>query len=108
MNECSRKLHDCSLEDGETCFNMPGSYECVCKFGYAYDSALKACVVSSIVQEVLTIAETESNETRKTSVMEMIIDTITRSTGNRLVIDPIALSTVSSLSLIGCKLMPFN
>nr|XP_031838899.1 uncharacterized protein LOC116429754 [Nomia melanderi] len=104
VNECTRKLHDCSLEDGETCFNMPGGYECVCKFGYAYDSELKACIVSSVVQEALTINQTESNETKKTNIMEMIIDTITRSTGNRLVIDRIVFSTVSMplLSVYAC------
>lgn len=100
VNECSRKLHDCSLDDGETCFNMPGGYECVCKFGYVFDSESKGCVVSSMVQEVLTISKTESNETRQASIMEMIIDTITRSTGNRLVIDRIVLSTVASLSML--------
>ncbi|KZC06826.1 Fibulin-2 [Dufourea novaeangliae] len=87
VNECTRGRHDCLSENGELCVNMPGGYECVCKFGYVYDSSQKTCIVSSAIEEVLAGAESESNVTKTRNIIEAIINTITRSTGNRLAIN---------------------
>ncbi|XP_053976515.1 mesocentin-like [Hylaeus volcanicus] len=87
VNECTRGEHDCSSEDGETCINMPGGYECVCRFGYVYDPEQRSCVLSSAVEDMLTASEIDANVTKTKSVFETIVDTITKSTGNRLIND---------------------
>lgn len=82
VNECSRGEHSCSSGDGETCINMPGGYECICRFGYVYDQEQRACALNSAVEAMLAEAEAASNETETFSVIEMIVRTVTRSAGN--------------------------
>ncbi|XP_076646290.1 uncharacterized protein LOC143355396 [Halictus rubicundus] len=87
VNECTRSTHDCSSEDGEMCINMPGSYKCVCKFGYMHEPGQSACTVSTELRDVLTMPKPEENDTRTKSIIETIIDEVTRSTSNCLEID---------------------
>nr|XP_033321095.1 uncharacterized protein LOC117217535 [Megalopta genalis] len=87
VNECTRRLHDCSTNDNEMCVNMPGSYQCVCKFGYAYDPGERACIISADLRDVLTLPENEENDTEPKSIIETIIDQVTRSASNCLGID---------------------
>ena len=74
VNECATGEHSCSMDEGETCWNMPGSYECVCKFGYTY--------------------EEEENVTEEKNIIEMIVKTLARAAANRPVIDRPILFTV--------------
>ncbi|XP_020723676.2 uncharacterized protein LOC100650386 [Bombus terrestris] len=85
VNECARGEHGCSTEDGETCVNLPGGYECVCKFGYIYDPNQRECVFSSDIQQILLGWKEESNVTEKKSIIDTIVKAIARSPGNRLV-----------------------
>ncbi|XP_076749060.1 uncharacterized protein LOC143422371 [Xylocopa sonorina] len=93
-NECVRGEHDCSKEDGETCLNLPGGYECVCNFRYVYDSTRRGCVFSPEIEEILTGSAEESNVTETKSLVDAIVRTIARSLGNRLAIDRAILCTV--------------
>ncbi|XP_043465784.1 growth arrest-specific protein 6-like [Leptopilina heterotoma] len=38
VDECTTNKHNCSLSSGESCFNLPGHFDCLCQFGYIYNS----------------------------------------------------------------------
>ncbi|XP_012342153.1 uncharacterized protein LOC105735483 [Apis florea] len=94
VNECASGEHRCSVEDGETCWNMAGGYECVCKFGYTYDQEKRECVVSPEVALVLAGWKEEENVTEEKNIIEMIVKTLARAAANRPVIDRSILFTV--------------
>lgn len=94
VNECATGEHSCSMDEGETCWNMPGGYECVCKFGYTYDEEQRACVVSPEVDLVLAGWKEEENVTEEKNIIEMIVKTLARAAANRPVIDRPILFTV--------------
>ncbi|XP_049876133.1 uncharacterized protein LOC126373840 [Pectinophora gossypiella] len=51
VNECSTGEHNCDLM-WHDCLNLPGSYQCVCKFGLQYDKKnKKKCVISELTLE---------------------------------------------------------
>ena len=83
--------------------NLAGGYECVCKFGYVYDEDRGECVFSSDVEEMLSGWEEEPVvEETKGSLIETIVQTIARASGNRLAFDrailPVVIVTSSWLS----------
>ena len=47
INECLTDLHNCSLDDGEECVNIPGSFLCKlslkCPKNYAYNTLSLKC-----------------------------------------------------------------
>lgn len=43
INECITKQHSCDTIR-EDCLNLPGTYKCVCKWGYVHDKVIKKCV----------------------------------------------------------------
>lgn len=47
INECITG-HYCDMQT-EECLNLPGTYECVCKWGYGYDKATSKCVEQEFV-----------------------------------------------------------
>ncbi|XP_076664972.1 uncharacterized protein LOC143367231 [Andrena cerasifolii] len=109
VNECSRGEHSCSSDDGETCINMPGGYECICRFGYVYDLEQRACAVNSAVEEMLTEAEAAANETETFSVIEMIVRTVTRSAGCLLIYMKMPRTSVSRLNAIkDCLILEYR
>ncbi|CAD1476241.1 unnamed protein product, partial [Heterotrigona itama] len=88
VNECTRGTHGCDVEQSEVCMNLAGGYECVCKFGYVYDEDRAECIFSSDIEEILSIWQEHPDvEETKTNVIEMIVKTIARASGNRLAID---------------------
>ncbi|XP_076627864.1 uncharacterized protein LOC143345036 [Colletes latitarsis] len=92
VNECTRGEHDC-VSENEVCINMPGGYQCVCKFGYVYDPEQRSCILNSAMEELFSASKTEDNATKTKPIIETIIKTITRSTGNRLANDHVILLT---------------
>ena len=46
-DECILGLHECG-NVSEACFNLPGSYECGCQWGFLYDDNLKECTRNDI------------------------------------------------------------
>ncbi|CAK9804389.1 hypothetical protein ANTPLA_LOCUS4031 [Anthophora plagiata] len=100
VNECTRGEHGCSTEEGETCMNLPGGYECVCKFGYAYDTERRECTFNSEIEKLLTKKE-ESNDTDTRSTIEKIIKAITKSSCSYHVTDDAILFTI----LLACFLL---
>ncbi|XP_017875565.1 uncharacterized protein LOC108622288 [Ceratina calcarata] len=102
VNECIRGGHDCSKEDGEICMNLPGNFECVCKFGYVYDLGRKDCVFSSEIEDVLAGEKDETNVTKTKSIIDQIVKAIARSHSDRVAIHRVLLlaATVSTFSLL--------
>ncbi|XP_060526923.1 uncharacterized protein LOC132702357 [Cylas formicarius] len=52
-------IDECALEDGnfctgegEGCLNLPGSYRCICQWGYVYDDTRNECVVNEAVSVI--------------------------------------------------------
>lgn len=86
-NECTSGKHHCAWKDGQVCINLPGSYDCACRFGYVYDSKEKSCVVDSVTEEVLASSKPRTKLAKTKSVIETIVQTVTRSTGNPLASD---------------------
>nr|XP_012140862.1 PREDICTED: uncharacterized protein LOC100878185 [Megachile rotundata] len=100
VNECIRGEHGCSTDDGETCMNMPGGYECVCKIGYIYDSERRECIFSSAVHEILAGEKGETNDSETKSILETIVKAITRSSDSCLKIDYFVLSASTFLHFV--------
>ncbi|XP_075980740.1 uncharacterized protein LOC142979596 [Anticarsia gemmatalis] len=48
INECMTKQHDCDLNT-EDCLNLPGTYQCICKWGYVFDPSNNQCVEQRIL-----------------------------------------------------------
>lgn len=48
INECTNNQHNCDGKT-QTCLNLPGSYQCICKWDYFYDPEIKKCVNRNIV-----------------------------------------------------------
>lgn len=68
--------------------NLAGGYECVCKFGYVYEADRGECVFSPEIEEMLSGSEDRPEvEETKSSVIETIVKTIARASGNRLAFD---------------------
>ncbi|XP_076179012.1 uncharacterized protein LOC143152600 [Ptiloglossa arizonensis] len=77
-NECTSGKHHCAWKDGQVCINLPGSYDCACRFGYVYDSKEKSCVVDSVTEEVLASSKPRTKLAKTKSVIETIVQTVTR------------------------------
>ncbi|XP_066146533.1 transmembrane cell adhesion receptor mua-3-like isoform X2 [Euwallacea fornicatus] len=81
LDECSEsKLHTCHGE-GQACLNMPGSYSCVCKWGFFHDKTQDKCIVSESISKIkLTSKEISTNKTSKwKAFMRAILSVIGRS-----------------------------
>lgn len=48
INECVTGGHKCDLIS-EECWNLPNTYQCICKWGYAYDSKKRSCIKMEII-----------------------------------------------------------
>jgi hypothetical protein len=65
VDECLQNLHSCSL-DSEACFNVAGSYECGCQWGYLFDKDIEECLPN----EVLIAAETQAYKQHTSTKVE--------------------------------------
>lgn len=81
VNECTRGTHNCTLENGESCLNLPGHYDCVCRLGYVYNPEMKRCVYSLEIEKVLKGGMLETETAKKEGVLIKVIKAITRSNG---------------------------
>lgn len=48
VNECTTNKHSCHSVT-ENCINLPGTFQCICRWGYAYDVVKKRCVKKDIL-----------------------------------------------------------
>ncbi|XP_043277764.1 uncharacterized protein [Venturia canescens] len=80
VNECTRNLHDCNLEDGQICINQPGSYACVCGVGTVYNSETKNCEKDPIFEKALN--PLRGDKTRSKPKMKNIFESIPKRLGN--------------------------
>ncbi|CAL7945480.1 unnamed protein product [Xylocopa violacea] len=99
-NECTRGEHDCSTNDRETCLNLPGGYECVCNFGYLYDTTRRECVFSAEIDEMLAGSDEESNATETKNLVDAIVRTIARSFADRFAIDRAVLCATIAFAFV--------
>ncbi|XP_044017201.1 protein kinase C-binding protein NELL2-like, partial [Aphidius gifuensis] len=88
INECARGLHNCTLENGESCFNLPGSFQCVCGFGLIRNKQLGRCMISDTFKRVHEILEPHVNDTHINNILSTIVDTLTRSSANNFHLFP--------------------
>ncbi|XP_012281706.1 uncharacterized protein LOC105700452 [Orussus abietinus] len=79
VNECTREKHNCSLAAGQTCFNLPGTYACICRLGLVYHPEKNSCVPSEAILKALQEVEEERNDTETKSLLALIVDAVTRS-----------------------------
>ncbi|XP_066252677.1 transmembrane cell adhesion receptor mua-3-like [Euwallacea similis] len=67
LDECSEsKLHTCHGE-GQACLNMPGSYSCVCKWGFFHDKVHDKCVASEAISKIKLSSKEMKESTDKPS-----------------------------------------
>ncbi|XP_014480163.1 PREDICTED: uncharacterized protein LOC106747286 [Dinoponera quadriceps] len=83
VNECARGTHNCTLNAGESCFNLPGRYACICRLGYVYSPEMKRCVYNLDFDRTLKGDEEEPKAAETKGLLDAVIRTITRSTGNK-------------------------
>ncbi|XP_063216195.1 uncharacterized protein LOC134527441 [Bacillus rossius redtenbacheri] len=112
VNECIRNLHSCD-EKTQACFNTPGSFECICRWGFLYNKEQKQCVRN----DLLMAAETGSIEKKKGSIVKKILSYIVPSAiqtdlfseyfknGHQSTRFPLTASL--TLSLTTCKLLKY-
>ncbi|XP_050294268.1 uncharacterized protein LOC126734614 isoform X2 [Anthonomus grandis grandis] len=60
IDECSDEVHTCNKE-GQACINLPGSYKCICRWGYFFDNSKKTCVVSNVIDKIKLNSEPKKN-----------------------------------------------
>lgn len=48
VNECTVDKHHCNSVT-ESCMNLPGTFQCICRWGYAYDAVKKRCTKKDIL-----------------------------------------------------------
>ncbi|XP_024943819.1 uncharacterized protein LOC107270700 [Cephus cinctus] len=87
VNECAQSQHNCSEEEGETCFNLPGRFACVCRLGYVYNDEKKSCVKSPSIEKTLRDLVIERNDTESKSLFALIVEKVSRSSGSCAVTD---------------------
>lgn len=56
INECVSGTHNCSKES-QTCLNLPGSFQCICKWGYTYDEDTQKCIEKPLFKESKDLSE---------------------------------------------------
>ncbi|KAI4482767.1 hypothetical protein M0804_008620 [Polistes exclamans] len=72
VNECTRGMHNCTYEDGESCINLPGHFDCICRYGYVYSLNKARCVLSIPIKNALRVETIEPNVT-KMSFLDRIV-----------------------------------
>lgn len=48
VDECVRGSHSCT-DESEACFNVAGSYNCGCQWGYVFDADKQKCVQNEAI-----------------------------------------------------------
>ncbi|KAH9631240.1 hypothetical protein HF086_009563 [Spodoptera exigua] len=48
INECATGKHNCNRLS-ENCINLPGTFKCICRWGYAYDKDKKICIKHNVL-----------------------------------------------------------
>lgn len=83
IDECLNESHSCDVES-ESCINLPGSYECVCRWGYSKKNEVcKPSRALSIIK-MHRIKAANTSETKKASsiVKKLFTLLFTHSQGN--------------------------
>ncbi|XP_015118958.1 uncharacterized protein LOC107042427 [Diachasma alloeum] len=78
VNECTRGLHNCSFKDGQTCVNLPGSFDCLCQFGLVWNSDVRKCEISNIFESILENILNDKNLKSKDNFMTTFVKTLAR------------------------------
>ncbi|KAF7395629.1 hypothetical protein HZH68_009679 [Vespula germanica] len=78
VNECTRGIHNCTYEDGESCINLPGHFDCICRYGYVYSLNKGHCVLSMTIKNALRVETIEPTVTKR-SLLDRIVDVIENS-----------------------------
>lgn len=72
VDECSNESHKCKLES-ESCINLPGSYECVCRWGYSLRNGRCEPSPALSIIKMHRIKSANTTETKKaTSIVKRI------------------------------------
>lgn len=100
VNECTRGIHNCTYEDGESCINLPGHFDCICRYGYVYSLNKGHCVLSMTIKNALRVETIEPTVTKR-SLLDRIVDVIGPPSFSNptLIIPKLRFNTVLSLSL---------
>lgn len=65
IDECANGVHRCNL-DQESCVNLPGEFQCTCKWGYIWHQETQKCVASSALSIIkLRRSSKKEEETSK-------------------------------------------
>ncbi|XP_072392018.1 uncharacterized protein [Diabrotica undecimpunctata] len=51
VDECASKTHNCH-RDSESCLNLPGSFRCICKWGFIKDVQTENCLPSNALSAI--------------------------------------------------------
>lgn len=69
IDECEENSDPCTSLS-EACLNLPGSYKCVCKWGYSWNEASKKCEYSSVSDILLLRKESELENIKEENISE--------------------------------------
>ena len=81
VNECTQGLHNCVLENGQICVNLPGSFDCICNLGHVYNSESQSCVSNEALKKALEPSSTkdEDESLEEKSIFSLIVKAVTAS-----------------------------
>ncbi|XP_030762009.1 uncharacterized protein LOC115886845 [Sitophilus oryzae] len=65
INECSDTKNPPCAESGQSCLNLPGSYECICQWGYFYSPQKQSCIHSDVLSNIMLDSEAHQNISAK-------------------------------------------
>lgn len=82
VNECTTGDHNCD-EASEVCVNLPGSYRCLCNWGYIWNEETNLCTTSPALDIIKRPHEDEYNKNKSMSgsIIKMITNKIFSKSG---------------------------
>ncbi|XP_057334151.1 uncharacterized protein LOC130673212 [Microplitis mediator] len=77
IDECSKKLDNCSHTSNTVCINLPGSFYCACQLGYIYNIETESCQVNWGFKKILMQSSLIISTTTE-SLFDIIVNTLTK------------------------------
>lgn len=71
VDECSGNAHGCD-NNTEICVNLPGSYECACRWGYAWNYDENKCTENNALTIIMKARKEQKEEKNRTAAKSLV------------------------------------
>ncbi|XP_057660272.1 uncharacterized protein LOC130896294 isoform X1 [Diorhabda carinulata] len=80
VDECASKTHNCH-RDSESCLNLPGSFRCICRWGYLKDKKTNQCLPSQALAAIKLEKKKSVQHKKKLTLWQKIKLLLRRNSG---------------------------